>query len=567
MLQEIHIRNFALAEELKLSFKPGLNIITGETGTGKSILVGAIDAVLGSRVQTESVRTGAERATVQAVFDIANHHEVQQLLESRGLAAEDGLLFLRREINAASGSRAFVNDNSVTATVLSEIGRLLMDIHGQHEHQSLLRKETHRQHLDAYGRHESYLADTAAAWQKSREAKKALRDLQIKKSELEQQYELSAFQFREIDAAGLTPGEDEALEAEHPLLANTEKLFSLSSQVSELFNGEDSNLLHLLGEAQAKLRNIGEFSDDMQRLSDEFAQARVVIEETAQQNDRFSSKLEFDPQRLDEVEARMLLLNQLKKKYGATIDEVIAYQEELARKIRLKDNFDREIEVLEKNVALAAKDYSEAALRLSSARKKTAEKMAAEVIAILRQLGMPDMRFKAQIDHDPDPNGPFQHRGQSLAGDAMGIDRIEFYISANPGEAFKPLHKIASGGEISRIMLSLKQILAHIDRIPALVFDEVDAGISGRIAQAVGNSIHQLSSSHQIICITHLPQIAAYGNAHFSVEKHVEGERTFTRILPLDENRRIEEIARLMAGAQISDAVRQSARQLIAESR
>ena len=567
MLQEIHIRNFALAEDLKLDFKSGLNIVTGETGAGKSILVGAIDAVLGSRVLTESVRTGENRATVQAVFNISDHQEVINLLEERGLTLEGDLLFLRREINATAGSRAFINDTPVTATVLAEIGDLLMDIHGQHEHQRLLRKDTHRQYLDAYGQHEQQIADCTAAYAELRHATKSLRELQSRQRDLEQQYELALFQFREIEAAGLSAGEDEALEAEHKLLANTEKLFALSSQASELFNGDQSNLLHLLGEAQARLKSIGEFSDEMQKLSEEFAQARVVIEETAQQNDRFSSKLEFDPERLTEVESRMLLLNQLKKKYGATIDAVIVYQQELQEKIQLKDNFDREIEDLEKKILLARRNYSKAAHQLSSSRKDTAAKMAEQVIAILHQLGMPDMRFEARVEHEEDQNGPYEHDGKRFAGDGMGIDRIEFYISANPGEAFKPLNKIASGGEISRIMLSLKQILAHIDHVPALVFDEVDAGISGRIAQAVGHSIHRLSASHQIICITHLPQIAAYGDAHFSVEKYVEGNRTFTRIVPLDENTRIEEIARLMAGAQISDAVRQSARQLIEESR
>ncbi len=566
MIRQLNIRNFALAENLKITFRDGLNILTGETGAGKSILVNAIGAVLGERVYTEVVRTGFDKAVVEAAFDISESEEIKALLEEKGLECSDDLL-LRREISTKSSSRAFVNDSQVTVATLSSIGNLLMDIHGQHEHQTLLRKETHRPFLDAFARLGTALERLSTAYETATDSGKALRKLRQQQSELEEKHELFSFQNKEIEEAALEEGEEENLVAERKLLSNSEKIFSLTSQLTQIFSEDEVNLLQLSGEATQALESIGEYTTELGKLFEEFKGARIVLEEAARQVESFQNSLEFNPERLETVESRLNQISQLKKKYGASIAEVLAYQQEIQASLRLKENYDDEIVRLEKQFEADVATYCQEAERVSAARGKAASKMQGLVQEQLEKLGMSRMRFEARLSRQEDANGLYRKAGHTYFADENGFDMIEFFISPNPGEDYRPLVKIASGGEISRIMLALKTILAEIDKVPSLLFDEIDAGISGRIAQAVGQSIHFLSNSHQIICITHLPQIASYGTSHYSVEKYVEGERTFTRIHPLDEEQRVVEVARLMAGANISDTVLQSARQLIAEGR
>lgn len=566
MLKELHIRNWALAEHLQIEFKPHLNILTGETGAGKSILVAAIAAVLGGRVFTEVVRTGSDKAIVEAVFDISRLPVVQQILASLGIEPGPELL-IRREISTKSSSRAFVNDTPVTVSTLAEIGDLLVDIHGQHEHQSLLRRETHRQFLDALGQLDSQLAAVGKKFARVKETEKALTDLQRRQKELSSQRDFFEFQFNEIAKANLTPGEDEALEQERKVLNNVEKLNELSAHLTTLFSGEDMNLLEGISRAATLLRELSRYTAEMQKLLEEFASAQVILEETARSIEEFQNNLEFDPQRVEEVEARLHLIDRLKKKYGESIAGILAYQQKLATELDLQSNFDFEIQKLQKQYEQVIAGYSEAAGALSAARREVAAQMEQRVAEQLTLLGMPHMRFRVALERQADQKGIFVEGGERFFGDESGIDQVEFYISPNPGEDFKPLQKIASGGEISRIMLALKTILAEIDNIPSLIFDEIDAGVSGRIAQAVGRSIANLAKSHQILCITHLPQIASQGNAHFSVEKFVQDGRTFTRILPLSEEQRVVAVAKLIAGETLTDTVLDSARQLIEEGR
>lgn len=565
MLKFLHIRNFALAEDLQIEFQSGLNILTGETGTGKSILVGAIAAVLGGRVYTEVIRTGFDKAFVEAVFDISSRQPLRNLLEAKGIEASDEL-FIRREISLTSSSRAFVNDVPVTMASLSEVGDFLLDIHGQHEHQSLLRRETHRYFLDALGQLSPDLQNVAEKFSGVKAVEKSLRDLQQRQKELESKYDLYEFQYQEIEKAALMPGEEEALNQERKLLSNMEKVFAISNQLNTLFNEGEFNLRDFISQADNQLRELSEFAGDMKKLYEEFSGAKIVFEEASRSVEEFQNRLEFDPQRLEEVETRLNLITQLKKKYGASIEEILHFQSEIKAALNLRENYDFEIGKLKKQYEQALNDYYQAASALSQQRKKVAERMQTWVQEKLVLLGMPNIRFQVNIERQEDPQGIFREKGKSYFADEYGVDQLEFYISPNPGEDFKPLSKIASGGEISRIMLALKSILATVDEIPTLVFDEIDLGVSGRIAQAVGRSIHQLSKSHQILCITHLPQIASHGEAHFSVEKYVENGRTFTRIIPLSENQRVEEIARLMAGEKITETVLNSARQLLEEA-
>lgn len=566
MLKFLHIRNFALAEDLEIEFRPGLNILTGETGAGKSILVGAIAAVLGGRVYTEVIRTGFDKAFVEAIFDTPNLPPLQALLESKGIAAGEEL-FLRREISLSSSSRAFINDVPVTVATLAEVGDWLLDIHGQHEHQSLLRRETHRHFLDALGQLSPELQAVAEKFQQLKALEKALRDLQQRQQELNSQYSLYEFQFQEIEKAALKSGEEEELLQERKLLSNAEKLFAVSTQLHTLLSEGEFNLIAAMGQAEHQLGELGEFAEDLKKLSEEFSGARIVVEEAARSIEAFQNRLEFDPRRLDEVESRLSLIAQLKKKYNATVEEILQYQQRIGEDMALRENFDFEIGKLQQQLEGARNEYYRAATTLSQRRRAVAGEMERAVRGILSTLGMPDIRFQVNIGRIEDERGIFRENGKCFYADEFGVDQLEFYISPNPGEDFKPLSKIASGGEISRIMLALKSILAEVDRVPTLVFDEIDQGVSGRIAQAVGRSIYRLSQSRQILCITHLPQIASYGQAHYSVEKYVEDGRTFTRITALDEDRRVEEIARLMTGEKISETVLKSARQLLAEAR
>ncbi len=566
MLKSLQIRNFALAENLQIEFLPGLNIITGETGTGKSILVGAISALLGGRVYTEVVRTGADRALVEAVLDVRKLPRLRKFLDERGIDADEEL-FIRREISVKSSSRAFINDSPVTISTLAELGNYLIDVHGQHEHQSLLRKETHRHFLDALGQSEQYLQNTAKAFRAVRDIQKELKGLAEKQAELSSQAELHRFQLQEIVAAELQADEEEGLLDEKKVLGNMEKLFSLSAQLSALFDGEDHQILADIASAEERLKELGNFSKEMEKLSGEFSSARIIIEETARSVEGYQSQLEFDPQRLEVVEARLNEINQLKKKYGATIADILAYQGEIEKQLSLQENFEVEIEKLNESLNAALDKYREEAQALSNHRQTIATGMEKKVQELLALVGMPNMRFQASLTRQEAAEGVFREGEKRYTGDENGVDLVEFFISPNPGEDFKSLSKIASGGEMSRIMLALKSILAEIDEVPTLVFDEIDAGISGRIAQAVGRNIYKLSKSHQILCITHLPQIASYGESHFVVEKFVEDGRTFTSITPLEADRRVEEVARLMAGENISNTVLDSARQLIEEGR
>ena len=567
MIRHLTIRHFALADQLAIDFRTGLTILTGETGAGKSILVGAMAAVLGGRVFSEVVRTGFEKALVEAVVDLAAVPALRPILEEKGIPLEGEELFLRREIAAKGSSRAFINDVPVTIGTLAEVGDYLVDIHGQHEHQRLLHRETHLGLLDALGRLDGDRGVVAGLYDSLRTAEADLSRLAERQRTLDSQHELLEFQFNEIEQARLQPDEEDDLLAERRLLANTEKLSELARVLSELFGGDgDFNLLAASQEAEDRLRELSRYATDLERLHQEFTSARIVMDETARSIEEFGSRLEFDPERLEAVEARLDLINRLKKKYGESVAAILARQAEIAATLELRTNFEHELERLCAARDEGARRYGEAALALSERRREVAAAMESRVQEELATLGMPRMRFQVRLEREADDNGPVAHDGQRFGGDATGIDQVEFFISPNPGEDFKPLGKIASGGEISRIMLAIKTILAGIDAVPTMVFDEIDSGVSGRIAQAVGRSIRGLARRHQIFCITHLPQIASQGDSHFAVEKYVEDGRTFTRIRPLEGEERVEAVARLIAGDHLSDTVLDSARQLMREA-
>ncbi len=566
MLKTIHIHNFALAQNLHINFNNRLNIITGETGTGKSILVGAISAVLGGRVFTEVIRTGSEKATVEAVFDISILNNLKERLKEKGLNDTNELI-LRREISHKPNARAFVNDIPVTIKTLSEIGDLLVDIHGQSEHQSLLRKETHRYFLDAYGRMDYLLQKVSGQYNEVGHLTEKLRNLQSRQKSLEEKYALYQFQLEEINKAQLKEGEDEELEAERKILTNTEKIFTLSSEFVHLIdNGEKSNLRESMGQALHILKELSEYSKDFKNIVDELSSAKIILEESGRVVEEFKNKLEYDPSRLEEIELRLATISLLKKKYAPSVNSILEYREKIKSELLLKENFDIEIDTLHKRLQESLDKYKKLALELSDARKKVAKKLENDVVSLLKKIGMTKIRFQVLINYQESEDGIIQKDQKRYYGDQFGIDQIEFYISTNPGEDFKALSKIASGGEISRIMLALKNILAEQDQIPLLIFDEIDLGISGQIASAVGKSIQELAQTHQIICITHLPQIASFGNSHYRVDKIIKDGRTFTQVQSLFGEERVEEVANLIGGKKLSDEIIQSAKQLLREA-
>lgn len=566
MLKTILIHDFALAQNLQIDFDKGLSILTGETGTGKSILVGAISAVLGGRVFSEVIRTGAEKATVEAIFEISTLPELKKLLKEKGLNDSHELL-LRREISHKANSRAFVNDIPVTVKTLSEVGDLLVDIHGQSEHQSILCKETHRYFLDAFGQLDKLLSEVSNRYQELSKNIKNLYEMQHRQNSLQEKHDLYQFQSEEIDKTQLKENEDEALEAERKILNNTEKIFSLSAEFLQVVEGtENANLQEMMGQAVHLLRELSDFSKEFQTILGELSSAKVVIEESARSIEEFKNKLEYDPKRLNEIEQRLATISLLKKKYGSTIQDILAYRDKIKTELLLKENFDIEIEKLEKKYKESLENYRQSALKLSQARKKVAIELEEQVVKLLHRIGMPKIRFQVLVSMQPAEDGIFVHQDKNYYADQFGVDLIEFYISTNPGEDYKPLIKIASGGEISRIMLALKNILAEIDQIPLLIFDEIDAGVSGQVAAAVGKSIKKLAKTHQIICITHLPQIASYGDFHYRVEKYVQNNRTFTKVNLLTDDERVIEVATLIGGMKISEEIMQSARHLLKEA-
>ncbi|MBN2365286.1 MAG: DNA repair protein RecN [Calditrichaeota bacterium] len=566
MLKSIFIQNFALAYQLHLDFRAGLNILTGETGTGKSILIGAISAVLGGRVLTEVVRAGSEKALVEAIFEIGELAELKKFLSEKGLETEEELI-LRREIPLKGNSRAFINDIPVTIGTLSEIGDMLVDIHSQHEHQSLLRKDTHRYFIDALGKLERELATVSAQYEDVRKAENKLNELMNRSRAMDQKYELFQFQLNEIEKAAVKPGEDEELEHERRILANAEKIHSLASQFNQLSEGSETSLTALFSQASQILKELSEFSDEIKTISNEFSSARIIVDEATRNVEEFQNRIEYNPERLEEIEQRLATLSMLKKKYGGSIEEILKHRDFLVSELRLQENIEEEVKKAENLLNSVKREYTTAALALSESRHKVATECEKQVEFLLREIGMKKIHFRVNFSHLEEEGGIARVNGKSLHGDEYGIDQIEFYISPNPGEEFKPLARIASGGEISRIMLALKNILAESDRIPLLIFDEIDAGVSGHIALAVGKNIQSLARSHQVICITHLPQIASFGSSHFRVEKYVDNGRTFTRVTDLNPEERIKEIASLMAGKKITGEILQSARQLLSEAR
>ena len=564
MLRRLYIRDFTLIEELEVAFDAGLNIITGETGAGKSIVVGALKLILGDRASTDTLRAGARKAVIEGEFEVDLDEGMRRLFEENGID-ELPYLILRREVSETH-SRAFINDSPATVGLLRRVASELVDLHGQHDHQSLLRTDTHLALVDGFGGLESLVRgykiqyDVVSGIVGKRDAMLA------RERELKQEHELLAFQIGEIDEVAPQEGEEERLESERRILENAERLYEATSSLFELLYNSEAAVSDLLVRARNELQNLSRIDESFEELTEEISSAHISVSETASFLQDYNSRIEFNPGRLDEIRERLIDFDRLKRKYGGTIESVLAHRVDIGSRFELAADFEGALARLDTEFAVARADLSDVAQRLSAKRMAVAAQIESAIVAELDTLGMPASRFEVRLSRTEDEAGWIEVDGHCHLATAQGMDRCTFFISTNPGVEPMPLSQVASGGEISRIMLALKSILAKSDRLPILIFDEIDTGISGAIAQRVGDCMLTLGGYHQIIAITHLAQVAAAGQAHFKVAKSTADGRTHVAMSRLTETERREEIASLISGAEVTEGALRTARELI-ESR
>lgn len=561
MLTELQIRDFAIIDQLGLQFRPGLVVFTGETGAGKSIILDAIETLLGGRADLTFIRAGAERARVEAAFTVAALPELQKILSQEDIA-EEGILTVERTIRQEGKSSARINGQHVTLSLLEQVGGELVDIHGQSEHLSLLNTRRHLELLDRYAGVEALLADYRQVYHQLQQVRKEIKDLKQASQEASQRIELLQFQLQEIRSARLQPGEEEELEKERTRLANAEELASLTQQILlRLDEGtpESPAVNDLLGEIGRDLTALGRLDPAQKNLLDDSISLQEELGEIVDSLRRYQDQIEFNPHRLEQVEDRLDLIHHLKRKYGGSVEAVLAYEAGTRQKLEDIENGDERIAELSSTEADLLQRAAGLAGELSEARKEAAGRLSKQLEAELEDLKMPGALFKVDFQTQPQDDGLSSSHGK-VAFDASGMDRVEFLIAPNPGEGLKPLAKIASGGETSRLMLALKSVLVDADSVPTLIFDEIDQGIGGRVGLTVGLKLWRLARNHQVFCVTHLPQLAAFGDQHFHVAKQVEGGRTSTQVKELMGVERQRELAVMLGG--ITDGTLQSAEEI-----
>jgi DNA repair protein RecN (Recombination protein N) len=566
MLEALAVHNFALIDNLSLEFEPGLNVLTGETGAGKSIIIDALGVALGERASTDYIRSGTNAARVEACFRLPRGHPVEAVLSAQGIPAEDNTLVLTRELNSSGRNLCRVNSHLVTTAQLREIGAFLVDIHGQHQHQRLLQPGTHLEFLDAFGGadHERLVSEVRSLYERYAELRATLQNYNRTARERAQRQDMLEFQIKEIDAAKLREGELEELEEEKRILVERERLLTLVRSAHGLLYGGETEMgaLDALSRAHAVLKEARAIDKRLAATEEAVAAALYGLEEVIPELRRYQEDFPLDPERLEALEERLQLIRTLTRKYGATIAEILAYRAEAASELeklmRDEENSDRlkeELTAVESKLAALSAD-------LAVARRRLAEVLENKLSAEVADLGMAKSKFKITFSVEEDPDGlPWE--GMKVRPGPHGFDRAEFLLAANPGEPPRPLAKIASGGELSRVMLAIKTIMAAHDAVPTLIFDEVDAGIGGRAAQAVAAKLAQISRFHQVICITHLPQIASMGDVHFQIRKEVREEKTYTEVVRLFPEQRVEELGRMLAGQAVTPAVLEHANELL----
>ena len=570
MISELRIENFAIINQLELTFSDGLVIVTGETGAGKSILLDAIMALVGGRVDAAMVRSGADRAVLEAVFKIPEEtrSEVRAILAREELDEGELYVTLGREIRAEGRTVARVNGRNVNVGLLKELGVYLVDIHGQAEHLSLLDVRSHLGFLDRFADDGVDLQEYRGRFQALIEIRKELHSVQQMEQEAAKKTELLNFQAQEIEGASLKEGEDVDLEQERSRLANAESLSASAQQALALLdegNPESPAVTDLFGQVVQQLTALSRIDSSRQGLSDQVDGVASQISEICRDLRRYLDEIEFNPRRLEQVENRLELVHQLKRKYGSTIPEIVAFGMSAREQLETIEHAHERIEELTNTEAEAQSALCEAAELLSVKRKTAGQQLGQKVEIELDDLSMKGARFATAVDYAADETGIMLSDGQKVGFDSTGVDRVEFMIAPNPGEGLKPLVKIASGGETSRLMLALKNVLADADYVPTLIFDEIDQGIGGRVGSVVGEKLWNLARNHQVMCVTHLPQLASFGDQHFHVRKLITEGRTMTEVEKLDDNGRIVELAS-MSGS-VSESNLNSARELLVQAK
>jgi len=550
MLTELRIRNFAIIEQVTLPLSSGFNVLSGETGAGKSIIVGALGLLLGERASADLIRSGADKATVEGVFDISRLKDISELADDRGIEVEEETLVLKREIATNGRGRAWINGTTVTASVLAEIGRQLVNLHGQHDAQTLLDSESQRRILDAFGGADRQAQLVRSMHKEVSEVRREIATLTARRADAEKRADYLRHVAKEIEDARLSPGEDTKLEDEARVLENADELRTLASLLNELLSGEEASVLSQLGAAQRPLSSIERIDPSAARMQELFDTGFYALQELARAVDDYAGSVELDPARLEEVRRQRDRLFGLLKKYGPTLEEVMTAGTTARAELDLIDTAQFDLANLTAREADARRRLTAEAEKLSELRLSAAKKLAKAVDTLLPPLGMPDGRFTVTLTPRDEPT-------------AEGAEDVEFRVTLNVGHEDRPLARVASGGELSRVMLALKTILARVDQVPTLIFDEVDAGIGGRVGLQVGDTLRRVARDHQVFAISHLPQIAARAHHHIVVAKGPKGGVTTADITVLEGTSRVNEIARMLGGDPESKVSRAHARELL----
>lgn len=549
MLRSLHVKNLALIDEAEVEFGEGLNILSGETGAGKSIIIGSINLALGGKVQKEMLRENADAALVELIFEVKEEN-IKAALAAMDVSVEDDMLIMSRKITGGR-SVARINGETVPASKVKEAAALLIDIHGQHEHQSLLSKKKHLEILDDYAKAELQLPKETLKndYRTYRAIEEELEQNSMDEEQRLRELSFLEYEWQEIDEADLTAGEDETLESEYKKFANGKKIVEALSHAYEYTKGGADGASDLISRSLRELSAVSDFDRTVQGFSEELLEIDNLLSDFNREISDYLQEADFDEEHFFETEKRLDLINHLKSKYGDSVEQILEGQKKREEKIEQLKDHDAYVAKLRAEQKKAQEVFQADCAKVSKIRKKYAKKLTEEVQKALIDLNFLDVRFTMEFKEAENPN-------------ANGLDDAEFLISTNPGEPLKPLSKVASGGELSRIMLAMKAVLAKNDSIGTLIFDEIDAGISGRTAQMVSEKMNVIGKSHQVICITHLPQIAAMADVHFLIEKSVVGENTVSRIRPLEKEESVAELARMIGGVAITDTVLKSAREM-----
>lgn len=556
LLRTLSVRNFAIIERLDLEFGSGFNVLTGETGAGKSILMDALNLILGARAGAEMVRGGAERATIDAIFDVSGSPHLQEIVRQMEYELDDDQLFLSRDVSASGKSTCRIAGRPATVTQLKELGDWLVDLHGQHEHQSLLAVPRHLDMLDDWGGKAIAALRTGVgtAYQTLQKLRRERETLEKDARERSHLLDLYAFQTKEITDARLTVGEDEELSTEYRRIANAQKLAESALSAAESLSGgeEGKGALAALAAAVRILEEAAALDDTLTPSLETIRSASYELTEAERDLTRYQDTVEYNPERLEQIEERLELLRNLKRKYGDTIEEILQYGVDTAEKLDALSNSEERGSRLNKEIERADKHLRELCGKLSASRSKAAKEFQSVTLSELRDLAMEKTRFEVSIGQG-EPN-------------AKGTDRVEFLIATNPGEPLRPLARVASGGEISRVMLAIKSALARQEPLPTMVFDEIDVGVGGRTASVIADKMASLAANAQVVCITHLAQLASRADRHFYIEKQMHKDRTAVSVVPLDDAQRVAEVARMIGGADVTASVIQHAREMLAHS-